>query len=182
MGELISGQDAVFMMEALKEFAERCDEERVNLEKTLEIKSEIYSFQQDSSDSAPLKKMSKELGEKERIETASILSSAPGGTTDFIPLETINKNLDDETRKKITEGELKKIIIVFTDGESNDADRTKKIIKTLRLSGVIAIGIGITEDGEAALETYAPDALLAKKAEELALILAELLKKHLANI
>ena len=173
---------AVLIMEALKEFAERCDEERVNLEKPLEIKSEIYSFQQDSSDSAPLKKMSKELGEKERIETASILSSAPGGTTDFIPLETINKNLDDETREKITEGELKKIIIVFTDGESNDADRTKKIIKTLRLSGVIAIGIGITEDGEAALETYAPDALLAKKAEELALILAELLKKHLANI
>lgn len=173
---------AVLMMEALKEFAEKCDEEKVNLEKPLEIKSEIYSFQQDSSDSTPLKKMSKELGEKERIEAASILSSAPGGTTDFIPLEAINKNLDDEIKKKISEGDLKKIVIIFTDGASNDADRTKKILKILRLNGIIAIGVGITEDGEAALETYAPDARLAKKAEELALILAELLKTHLAGI
>ena len=173
---------AALMMEALKEFAERCEEEKVNLEKPLEIKSEIYSFQQNSSDSTPLKKMSKELGEKERIEAASILSSAQGGTTDFIPLEMINKNLDNEIKKKISEGELKKIVIVFTDGVSNDADRTKNILKTLRLNGVIAIGIGITKDGEAALETYAPEVRLAKKAEELALILAELLKKHLADI
>lgn len=173
---------AVLMMEALKEFAELCEEEKVNLEKPLEIRLEIYSFQQDSNDSAPLKKMSKELGEKERIEAASILSSAPGGTTDFIPLETINENLDDEIKKKISEGELKKIVIIFTDGVSNDADRTKKILKTLRLSGIIAVGVGITEDGEAALATYAPDARLAKKAEELALILAELLKTHLTDI
>ena len=102
---------AVLMMEALKEFAERCDEEKANLEKSLEVKSEIYSFQQDSNDSTPLKKMSKELGEKERIEVANILLSAPGGTTDFIPLETINKNLDEETKKKITEGELKKSLL-----------------------------------------------------------------------
>lgn len=172
----------VLMMEALKEFAERCDEEKVNLEKPLEVKLEIYSFQQDSNDSTPLKKMSKELGEKERIEVADILSSASGGTTDFIPLETINKNLDEETKKKITEGELKKIVIVFTDGESNDADRTKKILKTLRLSGVIAAGIGITKDGKAALSTYAPEARLAEKAEDLASILAELLKEHLINL
>lgn len=173
---------AVLMMEALKEFAERCDEEKVNLEKPLEVKSEIYAFQQDENDAKPLKKMSKELGEKERIEAARILSSAPGGTTDFIPLETINKNLDDDAKKKISEGELKKIIVVFTDGESNDADRTKKILKTLRESGVIAIGIGVTKDGEAAIETYAPVARLAEKAEDLALILADLLKEHLANI
>lgn len=173
---------AVLMMEALKEFAERCDEEKVNLEKTLEIRSEIYSFQQDENDAKPLKKMSKELGEKERIEVARILSSASGGTTDFIPLETINKNLDEDTKKKISEGELKKIIIVFTDGESNDADRTKKILKTLRESGVIAIGIGVTKDGEAAIETYSPVGRLAEKVEDLAPILADILKEHLANI
>lgn len=173
---------AVLMMEVLKEFAEQCDEEKINLEKPLEIKSEVYSFQQDSNDSTPLKKMSKELGEKERVDVAGILSSAPGGTTDFVPLETIHKNLDEDTKKKISEGELKKIVIVFTDGESNDADRTKKILKTLRASGIVAVGIGITKDGEAALETYAPEARLAEKAEDLAMILADLLKEHLANL
>lgn len=173
----------VLMMEALKEFAERCDEEKVNLKKPLEVKSEIYSFQQDSNDSIPLKKMSKELGEKERIEVANILSSAPGLiTTDFIPLETINKNLDEDTKKKITESELKKIVIVFTDGESNDADRTKKILKTLRGNGVITVGIGITKDGKVALTTYAPEARLAERAEDLATILAELLKEYLTDL
>ena len=52
------------MMEALKEFAERCDEEKANLEKSLEVKSEIYSFQQDSNDSTPLKKCPKSLVRK----------------------------------------------------------------------------------------------------------------------
>lgn len=173
---------AVLMMEVLKEFAEQCDEEKINLEKLLEIKSEVYSFQQDSSDSVPLKKMSKELGEKERVDVAGTLSSAPGGTTDFVPLETINRNLDDDTKKKILEGELKKIVIVFTDGESNDPDRTKKILKTLRADGVVAVGIGITKDGEAAIETYAPEARVAEKAENLAAILADLLKEQLADL
>jgi len=173
---------AVLIMEALKEFAERCEEEKVNLEKPLEVRSEIYSFQQDENDAKPLKKMSKELGEKERIEAARILSSALGGTTDFIPLETINKNLNEDAKKKISEGELKKIVIVFTDGESNDVDRTKKILKTLRDSGVIAIGVGITKDSEETLETYAPNAKNPLKAEDLASTLADLLKEHLANI
>ncbi len=130
---------AVLMMEALREFAERCDEEKINVEKPLEVRSEVYSFQDDSKDSTPLKKMSKELGEKERIEVASILSSVSGGTTDFVPLETIYKSLDEEAKKKITEGELKKIVIVFTDGESNDAERVKNILKT-RFPAVSAAG------------------------------------------
>lgn len=92
------------------------------------------------------------------------------------------ENLDEETKKKISEGELKKIVIVFTDGESDSAERTKNILKTLRSGGVVAIGIGVTKDGKAALKTYAPEARLAEKAENLALILADLLKEHLANI
>lgn len=174
---------AVLMMEALKEFAERCDEERVNLEKPLEVKSEIYSFQQDSNDSTPLKKMSKELGEKERIKVANILSSAPGErTTDYVTLKAILKNLDDETKKKIIEGELKKIVIVFTDGKSHDEDEVKKNLKALRENGVIIAVIGITKDGKAALTTYGSEARLAEKAEDLATILAELLEEHLINL
>ncbi len=76
---------AVLLMEALREFAERCEEERTNVDKPLEIRSEVYSFQSSSEDATPLKKMSKELGEKERIEVATALSSVEGSTTDFIP-------------------------------------------------------------------------------------------------
>jgi hypothetical protein len=173
---------AVLLMEALREFAERCEEERTSVDKPLEIRSEVYSFQSSSEDATPLKKMSKELGEKERIEVATTLSSVEGSTTDFIPLETIEKRIDADSRKKITEGELKKIVVVFTDGESDDPGRVRKILQKLREQGVVAIGVGITEDGKAALTTYAPDAKLAEKAEQLGKTLGELLQEHLADV
>jgi len=173
---------AVLLMEALREFAERCEEERTNVDKPLEVRSEVYSFQSSSEDATPLKKMSKELGEKERIEVATALSSVEGSTTDFIPLETIEKRIDADSRKKITDGELKKIVVVFTDGESDDPGRVRKILQKLREQGVVAIGVGITEDGKAALTTYAPDAKLAEKAEQLGKTLGELLQEHLADV
>ena len=173
---------AALMMEALKEFADLCDEEAANIEKPLEVRSEIYSFQQNSDDLRPLKKMSKELGEKERIEITSVLSSAPGGTTDFIPLETIASGIDEELFHKIENGEVKKIVIVFTDGESNDAERVKRVLEILRQKKVVAVGVGITKDGQAALDTYAPNARLAETAEKLPLVLADLLKEHLLDI
>ncbi len=175
---------AVLLMEALRDFAERCEEERTNVDKPLEVRFEVYSFQSSSEDETPLKKMSKELGEKERIEVATKLSSVESNasTTDFIPLETIGKRLDSDNRKKITDGELKKIVIVFTDGESDDRERVKKILQKLREQGVVAIGVGITEGGIAALTTYAPDAKLAEKAEQLGRILGELLQEHLADV
>lgn len=175
---------ATLMMEALKEFAELCDEERVNMEKPLEVRSEIYSFQsdKDKNDSIPLKKMSKELGEKERIDIFSILSSAPGSTTDFAPLEAIANGINEEILQKIDEGELKKIVIVFTDGESDDVQKVERTLKVLRQKKVIVIGVGITEEGRAALDTYAPDARLAETAEKLPIVLGDLLKDHLNDI
>lgn len=174
---------AVLVMEALKEFADQCEDERIRMDKPLEVRSEIYSFQATGQDAIPLKSMSKELGEKERIDVAAMLSSAPGqSTTDFVPLEVIHAGLDEEITRKMSDGELKKIVIVFTDGESSDPGRVKTILKDLRDKGVVAIGVGITEDGRAALTTYAPETKLAVKAEDLGIVLGDLLKEHLADL
>ena len=176
---------AVMGMEALKEFADLADEERVSLDKPLEVRSEIYSFQAGAADGTPLKAMSKELGEKDRIDIAAALGTAPGsGTNDFVPLEAIAANLsaDEELRKKILEGELKKIVVVFTDGGSDDAARVQKALKGLREAGVIVIGVGVTPSGVPALTTYAPEARLAETAEALPIVLGDLLKEHLKDI
>lgn len=173
---------AVLMMEALKEFAEIADAERVNMDTPLEVRSEVYSFQADARDAVALKKMSKELGEKERVDICGILSSVPGSTTDFVPLETIAGTIDEEVKKKLAEGELKKIVIVFTDGGSDNPARVQVALESLRACGVVAIGVGITESGLPALDTYKPNARLAKTASELPLVLGELLKEHLANV
>lgn len=168
--------------EALAEFAELSEAERTNLEKPLEIRSEIYSFQSDGDDSKPLKPMSAELGEKERVEICRKLSTTTGSTTDFVPLETIEENLTAESKKKILEGELKKIVIVFTDGGSDDPARVQAVLGKLRQAGVVVVGVGITESGQPALTTYAPGARLAETAEKLPLILDDLLKEHLADL
>ena len=173
---------AVLMMEALKEFADACDEEKINMEHPLEVRSEVYSFPATADDAVPLKKMSKELGEKERIEIAAKLSSAGGSTTDFIPLETIASGINENFKLRIVEGEVKKIVIVFTDGESDNPQRVKNILGKLRKEGIIAVGVGLTEDGKAALDTYAPGARLAETAPKLPFVLGDLLKEHLADI
>ncbi|OHA93463.1 MAG: hypothetical protein A3H52_01535 [Candidatus Zambryskibacteria bacterium RIFCSPLOWO2_02_FULL_39_26] len=172
----------VFLMEALKEFADRTEEETINLSKPLEVRSEIYAFQQSDEDGTPLKPMSKELGEKERIDVMTKISSAPGETTDFVPLEQIMAGLDDEAKRKIKEGELKKIVVVFTDGDSNDKARVQRVLKELRDFGIVAAGVGITKDGKSAITTYAPTAYLAEQAEKLPVILADVLKDSLRDV
>ncbi|MEK7086914.1 MAG: VWA domain-containing protein, partial [Patescibacteria group bacterium] len=85
-------------------------------------------------------------------------------------------------KRKILEGEVKKIVIVFTDGVSDNSQRVKNILEKLRKGGIVALGVGVTESGAAALDTYAPDARLAETAEKLPLVLGDLLKKHLVDI
>jgi hypothetical protein len=170
-------------MEALKEFGERCDEERVNMDAPLQVRSEVYAFQATAADRVPLKKMSPELNEKERVEVSAAVSSAPGDdTTDYETLDAISKNLSPEVEKKIHEGELKKIVIVFTDGRSGNAAQVQEHLKNLRQKGVIVVGVGITEAGRPALETYAPEGRLAETAEKLVWVLKDILKVHLRDI
>ena len=173
----------VLIMEALKEFNDLLDEERPNLARPLEVRSEFYSFQATDQDSRPLKPMSKELTEKDRIDMAGILSSAPGQrTTDYVSIEAIDATVNDDTGRKIKEGDLKKIVIVFTDGISSDTGRVKTVIGKMRKEGVVVVGVGITKAGRPAVETYAPDARLAERAQDLAKVLKDLLKEHLADV
>ncbi|MEK7509664.1 MAG: vWA domain-containing protein [Patescibacteria group bacterium] len=173
----------VLVMEALKALNERADEERTRMDTSLEVRSEAYAFRASAGDGTPLKPMSKELSEKQRIDIATVLGSAPGtGTNDFTPLEAVAGSLTPEIGQKIADGELKKIIIVFTDGGSDSVSRVQTALKGLRSKSVVVIGIGVTESGAPALETYAPNAVLAPRAEDLPRVLADILKEHLADI
>lgn len=175
---------AVLSMEALKEIAELCEDERTNMTEPLEIFSEVYAFQSSDEDGKPLKEMSKEFGEKERIEIMKKLDTASGSTTDFVPLETILHELEKNQEKldQISRGEIKKIIFVFTDGGSDDVPRVRKVLEKLRGYGVVVVGIAITESGKPAITTYAPDARLAEKTEDLPRVSGELLKEHLSEV
>lgn len=173
---------AVLMMEVLKDFAEICDEEKMKVDKPLEVKSEIYSFAKSADDKTPLKKMSKDLGEVERVNVLKKLFDLPGSTTDFTCLEAINEGLENETKQKIAIGELKKIVFVFTDGGSDSVPRVQKALKSLRDTGIVVVGIGLTKAGEPAVTTYAPNAQVVNNVKDLPVVLSELLKEHLRDI
>ncbi len=173
---------AVLFMEALKEFSDLAKEESSTLEKPLEVRSEVYSFQSSSEDAMPLKHLSDDISEKERIAVAAKIGTCPGSTTDFVPLETISGGINQEKERLMADGELKKIVIVFTDGESDDPARVKNTLDAMRGKGIVVIGIGVTEDGKPALVTYAPEARLAETVEELPRVLSDVLREHLADI
>jgi hypothetical protein len=175
-------RSAVLVMEALKEFAEMCDEEKINVDKPLEVQSEVYTFASTEEDKTPIKKMSKELGEAERINVLKKLHDLPGSTTDFNCLEAIGSDLDENTKRKIKEGELKKIVIVFTDGGSDDSTKVQASLRGLRANGVVVVGVGITEAGKPVISTYAPNALVVEDVQKLPIVLGELLKEHLKDI
>lgn len=173
---------AVLFMEALKEFSDLAKEESHDLEKPLEVRSEVYAFQSSAEDAVPIKSLSDDISEKERIEVATKVGTCSGSTTDFVPLETISGGIDQEKERLMADGELKKIVIVFTDGESNDPVRVGSVLRTMREKGVVVVGIGITADGEPALATYAPEARLAETAEKLPQVLADVLREHLSDV
>lgn len=175
-------KSAVLVMEVLREFAEICDDEKSNVTEPLKISSEIYTFSSTEEDKIPLKVMSPELGEAERINVLKKLYDLPGSTTDYVCLDAISSNLDDKIKSKIKEGSLKKIVIVFTDGGSDNPGGVKAQLEKLRNDGIVAIGVGITESGQQALTTYAPNAKVVADVSKLPIELGELLKDHLKDL
>jgi hypothetical protein len=167
-------------LEALQEFTNDVEEEKSSTKASLDIRTEAWVF---GSEREEIKKLGGELTEKERVQIYKRLGNCDGESTkDFLALEQILQNLTPEEQEKIEQGRLKKIVLVMTDGESDDVSRVQGVSKALREKGVVVVGIGITDGGASVLETYAPEARVVSKQSDLPQVLAELLKEHLANL
>ncbi len=169
----------VLVMEALSEFSERLEEIRSRLRYDLHVRNELWVF---GNSAECVKSLSDELTEKDRVSMYRRLGSTSGSTEDFLVLEKLLASVTEEEITRMREGKLKKIVIVMTDGDSDDAKRVQELLGKLREIGVIVVGVGITEEGKSALTTYAPEARLCTEAPELAVVLGELLKEHLRDV
>lgn len=170
---------ALLLLEALKEFANDLEEARADLQYDLNVRTEVRSFGSESENEI-LKPLSDELTEKQRVAVYKKLDSVPGNSTkDFLALETMAENLAEEDLKKIENGKMKKIVIVLSDGASDNPDRVQRILEKIREKGVIARGVGITRKASSIKQTYKPHALVSERADQLAVVLAELLKEYL---
>jgi hypothetical protein len=106
---------------------------KVDLE--LDIRTAIYTF---GTGFACFKPLSTTVTPKERLDTYSAVSSPRGGTEDFLALEDI-ENLPDESDRR-------RIMIVVSDGESDDATRARRSVDRLRGKGWFVYGISIGSD------------------------------------
>lgn len=177
---LAQRESIALIMEALAEFAEDLDDERATLYQDLHIRTEAWVF----GDTAEcIKGLSEELSEKERVSMYNRLGNPNGNSTrDFLALQEIVNGLTEEEIEKMQSKKLKKIVIVMTDGMSDDASLVQSALTDLREKGVIVIGIGVTVAGQSALTTYAPEARLCENTSDLASIIGELLKEHLNDL
>jgi uncharacterized protein with von Willebrand factor type A (vWA) domain len=115
-----------------------------NIELDLDIRTAIYSFGDGFNQ---LKALSNNLNLKERLDTHQAISNPNDGSTqDYLALQEIQRL---EVNK-----ERRQIVVVITDGQSDNTQAATKAIDALRASGWFVYGISIgTED---AVTLYAP--------------------------
>jgi galactokinase len=107
---------------------------------------------------AELKKLSPDLSEKDRIAIWKKLHQAGGGTPDYLSLEAILQSVTPKDEQELKAKIRRKVVVVLSDGDSENAERVQEALKALRAKGVIVLGLGMTESGQAVKETYKPDA------------------------
>lgn len=172
------------MIESMAFFNKDLQEISSGLQQTLQIDTEVMAFNGEQ-DVELIKKSSDNLSEKDRAEVYAKLQTTPGSTTeDYKVLKDINNRLSIEKEKlgKINEGEIIKIVIVFTDGQSASVPDVQRTMQDLIAKKVIVCGVGISEDGEDAKETYRPNGYLCENPSDLPVIMGQILKEHLKDI
>lgn len=180
-------RSAILVMEALKEFSDILDTERPALGADLDVATELRSFGV-SEGTRLYKPLSKELTEKQRIEYFKGLLETPGGTNDFDALSEIEKDVRERMAKDITyEAELKsgkrrEIVIVFSDGDSNNPQEAQRRAERLRDLGVKVVGLGMTSGAQSILKTYAPDGRICYDVNDLPKNLEGMIKEFLGDL
>lgn len=179
-------QAVVLLLAALEEFRRELAYVEGDLRDDLAVRTEAWGF---GNDGYRLKPLSARL---EPIHCARVIGglvpNAQYGTADYLALRAIREEIEADPvyaaklkpRPGKTVPEVRRIILVTTDGESNNVALCMQEIALLRALGVKVIAVGITNAGASAETTYAPDGRVCPKANDLAttagFLLADLLK------
>lgn len=136
---------AILIMEALDEFEEKLKSEREDKTLDLHVLTEVRGFGEGDEE---LKPLSDTIGYKARVEMNKRLGNCDGGSTkDYKSLAKIGESVSDEIKLKIEKNDLKKVVLLITDGGSDDVDRAKAEKNALSGDGVIIKAIQIGQVG-----------------------------------
>jgi hypothetical protein len=143
---------SILIMEALNEFEEKLKEARLDRSLDLHVFTEIRAF---GGEDEELKPLSDNIDYQTRIKVASRLSNCDGGSTsDFKSLSAINSGMDDDVKNKISKNELKKVVLLITDGGSDNVSSARREKELLEKSGVIVKAIQIGKPGAGDVDKF----------------------------
>lgn len=182
---------AILVMEALKEFSDMLGEE--NLTVDLDVETELRSFgyvnQSGTTTTHSYKPLSKELTEQQRIDYFNGLLETPGAhTNDYEAVSDIEKDIkakmaqDPLYAQELASGKRREIVIVLTDGDSNDETKLKLNIKKLREMGVKVVGLGMTKEAQSVSNVYSPDGRICEEVRDLPTAFKEMLEEYLDTL
>ncbi len=150
---------AVIMLEGLagmeRDIRKLEEQQSIDLS-DLSIRTSLYTFGTDATCHKPL---SSNLNDKQRLDTYTAIAAANAGwTADYLALQEITALPHDRDRQRI--------VVVVTDGVSNDPDATQAAISQLRRDqNTVVYGVSIGSD--AAEQLYAPNAKLINDPKDL---------------
>ncbi len=148
-----------------------------------DVQTELRSF--GNGTTALFKPLSPELSERQRINYFKKLLEIGGGTNDFDALATIEQDVksriasDPVYAAELASGKRREILIVLSDGESDQPLIAQQKISTLRQLGVKVIGLGMTQEAQGILTTYSPDGRICYNIGDLPNTLKDMLKEFL---
>jgi len=182
-------QLAVLAMEAFAEFRNRIEKEKRKGERIeLDIQTETRVFADKDTVVQPL---SNKFDHTSRVRLHKTLSSLPGGYNDEPKtFDAIRREQFDRERcERLAKGELKKIIIFLTDGETDEKAVQQKIKELQRLAGegpdrgsnLVIGGIGFA-GGESAIKTYSPNGFYARSFDEISDIFIKIVENILEDV
>ena len=135
---------AMIFLEGLGAFERqiREQEQQEGIQLKWDVRTSVFTF---GSSASEVKPIGPELTDKSRLDVQKAISGASGGTADFLALEAIATQIEDEILKDPSSKGRRRLVYVITDGESSNASRLGDILKKLNSLEVEVVGIGIVD-------------------------------------
>jgi uncharacterized protein YegL len=135
---------AMIFLEGLGAFERqiREQEQQEGIQLKWDVRTSVFTF---GSSATEVKPIGPELTDKSRLDVQKAISGASGGTADYLALEAIASQIEDEILKDPSSKGRRRLVYVITDGESSDTSRLGAILKKLNSLEVEVVGIGIVD-------------------------------------
>ena len=135
---------AMIFLEGLWAFERqiREQEQQEGIQLKWDVRTSVFTF---GSSASEVKPIGPELTDKSRLDVQEAISAGSGSTADYLALEAIATQIEDEILKDPSSKGRRRLVYVITDGESDDTDQLRDILDKLNSLEVEVVGIGIVD-------------------------------------